>query len=296
MDKTSEWLSSFNSNYQNEINALISTKKMSGKKTVSVAITGGKGGVGKTSVSLKLAKEMASQGQKTLLIDCDYNLSNTAIKLGLPVNNTFYDLVSAQKEFEECLYTEGNFHLLSACNGSIDLFESNLRLEEVIIDIMNSHAQEYDLILLDCPAGLSRESLVLNAYCDRRVVVVTPDRASITDSYSLIKVLNKKFGVNQNDLLVNMINSKGQFEKIVKTLSETTENFLNVRTKILGGIKKLDIESRLFDQHFLSPGKNDHHENFLKVVKKLSDEMVDRSHNVFRSNSYERGCFEQEVQ
>ena len=132
---------------------------------------------------------------------------------------------------------------------------------------MNSHAQEYDLILLDCPAGLSRESLVLNAYCDRRVVVVTPDRASITDSYSLIKVLNKKFGVNQNDLLVNMINSKGQFEKIVKTLSETTENFLNVRTKILGGIKKLDIESRLFDQHFLSPGKNDHHENFLKVVK-----------------------------
>lgn len=282
MEKTSEWLNSFNTNHQQEINSFVSAKKefqkiSTPKVTTTISVTGGKGGVGKTSVSLKMAKELANQGMKVLLIDCDYNLSNTAIKLGVPVNNTFYSLVSAQKTFEECLYMDGNFHLLSACNGSIDLFDSNFRLEEIIIDIITAHKKEYDFILLDCPAGLSRESLTLNGYCDHRIVVVTPDRASVTDSYSLIKVLNKKFGVNQNHLLVNMVNSSSQYEKVVKTLSETIENYLGCRTKILGAIKKLDVPTNQFDEYFLSGGKNIHHRNFLKVVSKLTDELSRRS-------------------
>ncbi|MBT4791603.1 MAG: AAA family ATPase [Halobacteriovoraceae bacterium] len=273
MEKTSEWLRSFNSNQVRDLNSIASLKKPTEKTTQTISITGGKGGVGKTSVSLKMAKELAAQGNKVLLIDCDYNLSNTAIKLGLPLSNTFYDLVSAEKSFQECLYQEGSFHLLSACNGSIDLFDASFRLEEIIIDIMTAHEKEYDYILLDCPAGLSRESLVLNAYCDHRILIVTPDRSSITDSYSLIKVLNKKFGVNQNHLLVNMVNTKPQYVKVIQTLSETVENFLGCRTKILGGIKKLDTQANNFDQYFLARGKNSHHENFLKVVHKLTDEL-----------------------
>ncbi len=276
MERASEWLNSFSSNYQDELKDLGSISQTT-NKAVTVSITGGKGGVGKTSVSLKMVKELASLGKKTLLIDCDYNLSNTAIKLGLPVNNTFYSLVSAEKTFEECLYKDGNFHLLSACNGSVDLFDSEFRLEQVIIDIITSHQNEYDYIFLDCPAGLSRESLTLNAYCDHRIVVVTPDRASITDSYSLVKVLSKRFGVNENHLLVNMLNSKSQYVKVVKTLSETIENYLGCRTKVLGGVHKLDTVSSQFDRYFLDAGKNGHHQNFLQVVKKFTDEMSRKS-------------------
>jgi flagellar biosynthesis protein FlhG len=252
---------------------LVSERKLAEEKTTTISVTGGKGGVGKTSVSLKLAKELAAQGERVLLIDCDYNLSNTSIKLGLPVANTFYELVSAQKEFSDCLYKDGNFHLLSACNGSIDLFDAEFKLEQIIIDIIHAHEKEYDFILLDCPAGLLRETLTLNAYCDKRIVVVTPDKASITDSYSLMKVLSQKFGIKENHLLVNMYNTHSQFEKVVKTLSETLENFLGCRTQILGGIKKLDISQGRFDQYFIEPGKNIHHENFLKVVSKLTDEL-----------------------
>ncbi|MAX67118.1 MAG: AAA family ATPase [Bacteriovoracaceae bacterium] len=296
MNKASEWLSSFNSNYQSEIKSLIDTKKESQKKTMSIAITGGKGGVGKTSIALKIAKNMAESGMKVLLIDCDYNLSNTSIKLGLPIDNTFYSLVSAQKSFTDCLYKEGNFHLLSACNGSVDLFDANLKIEEIIIDIINTHEDEYDFILLDSPAGLSRESLVLNAYCDERIVVVTPDRASITDSYSLVKMLSKKFGVNQNYLLVNMLHSRSQFQRVVHTMSETTENFLGVRTKILGGVKKINIEAGQFDTYFLAGGNNDLHKSFNKVVKKLSEELGRHkiSQGVLPMKSNE--LFEQEVQ
>jgi flagellar biosynthesis protein FlhG len=295
MEKTSEWLNSFNTNHQNGISTLVSTRKKNQKVTTKISITGGKGGVGKTSVSLKLAKELASQGQKVLLIDCDYNLSNTAIKLGLPINNTFYSLVSAEKSFSECLYREDNFHLLSACNGSIDLFDASFRMEEIIIDIMTAHEEEYDYILLDCPAGLSRESLTLNAYCDKRIVIVTPDRASITDSYSLMKVLNKKFGVDENHLLVNMVHSKKQYEKVVKTLSETVENYLGCRTKILGGVRKLNVLASQFDECFLASGKNDLHQNFIKITKKLTDELS-RTSIVGNTQSPQlHGMFEQEV-
>ncbi len=269
MEKTSEWLVSFNSSYQEDVNSLINDQKQ--KRPVCISVTGGKGGVGKTSISLKLAKQLA-QNHKVLLIDCDYNMSNTAIKLGLPINNTFYSLVTAEKEFEDCLYQDGNFHLLSACNGCVDLFDSKFRLEELVIDIINEHGRDYDYVLLDCPAGLLRESLTLNAYCDKRIVIVTPDRASITDSYSLIKVLQLKYGIKENHLLVNMVNSKAQYAKVVSTLSETIENFLGSRTQILGGIPQLKVEAGTFDSEFLRVGKNGLHNSFLQVVKKLTEE------------------------
>jgi len=273
MTKTSDWLISFNSSNQRHIHNLLSERKASTGKTTTISITGGKGGVGKTSISLKLAKELVAQGQRVLLIDCDYNLSNTAIKLELPLSNTFYALVSSEKNFDECLYKDGNFHLLSACNGNIGLFDSNFKIEEVIIDIINEHEKEYDYILLDCPAGLMREALTLNAYCDMRVVVVTPDKASITDSYSLIKILSQKYGIKENHLLVNMYQNESQFERVVKTLSETVENFLGCRTRILGGVKRFNVDQNKFDKIFLSNGKNDLHQNFLQVVGRLTEEL-----------------------
>lgn len=274
MKKTSDWLMSFNTAIETETEQILGhPHSLSPKKMKSICITGGKGGVGKTSISLKMAKELSAAGSRVLLIDCDYNMSNTAIKLGLPVSNSFFSLVSAEKSFDECLHKEGNFHLLSACNGSVELFNSNLKLEEIILDIMNEHEDEYDFILLDCPAGLQRESLLLCAYSDMRIVVVTPEKSSITDSYSLIKVLSQNHGIKENHLLVNKYNNQTQFSRVVKTMSETVENFLGCRTQILGGVKRLDVDHSRFDEQFLMRGKNDLHQNFLKVVEKLTEEL-----------------------
>lgn len=271
MDKTSEWLSSFNS--INEINQQVLESQ--DKESQVVSITGGKGGVGKTSISLKLAKQLAAAGKKVLLIDTDYNLSNTAIKLGLPLSNTFYSLVSAEKVFDDCLHKDGNFHLLSACNGCLDLFDAEFRLEEMIIDIINEHKSEYDYVLIDCPAGIQRQSLILNAYSDKRIVVVTPDKSSITDSYSLIKLLSMKYGIKENHLLVNMVSNKTQFTKVVKTLSETVESYLGCRTQILGGLHKLNVSANQFDAEFLASGKNGLQKSFFQVVQRLTEKVSD---------------------
>jgi len=80
---------------------LISQNKYQSKKTSlkakTISVTAGKGGVGKTSVAVKMGKLLAESGYKVLLLDCDTNLSNTVVKLGLPISNYFYELISAQK-------------------------------------------------------------------------------------------------------------------------------------------------------------------------------------------------------
>lgn len=266
---------------QNTTDWLISQNKYQSKKTnqkaKTISITAGKGGVGKTSVSVKFARMLADKGYKVLLLDCDYNLSNTVVKLGLPVTNQFYELVSAQKEFEDCVYKEGNLHLLSGCNGNIDLFNKTLEIDRIIIDILVNHERDYDYIILDCPAGITKETLTLNAYSDYRFVVVTPDKSSVTDSYSLIKILNKEFGVNDNHLLVNKISSDAQYQRMVKTLSETVESFLKCRLHILGKIEKVEAPVDQFDSLLLEEANSSLHKNFTKLISKFTEEIEGNS-------------------
>jgi len=245
-----------------------------------IAITGGKGGVGKTSVALKLALEFSRNGRKVLLIDCDANLSNTSIKLGLTLDNRFEKLLTAEKTFEECIYRLGNFHLLPACNGSLDMFEEKVQFEDIIQDIIFSHQDEYDFILLDCPAGISKSSLTLSALCDERIIVVVPDRSSITDSYSLIKMLSKKHNILHHHLVVNMYQTEKQLTKVTSTLTETVENFLGVRLFPLGGVLKLDIDSEHFDTFFLSQEKNELNKNFAKLLYKFTENKVEPQRSV----------------
>ena len=129
MHKTSEWLQSFSSekNLKAPSRSLITDGFRPCRK---ISITGGKGGVGKTSIALKTAQQLAQAGYRTLLIDCDSNLSNTAIKLGLPLDNKFEKLLSAEANFEEVVIQRGNFHLLPACNGSVEVFESKIKFDE----------------------------------------------------------------------------------------------------------------------------------------------------------------------
>lgn len=269
MQKTSEWLMSFRTQPLTQSRPAQFIHRQ--HSAIKVSITGGKGGVGKTSVALRMARELGAMGQKVLLIDCDTNLSNTAIKLGLPLDESFFKLLSAEKSFEDCVIKREHFDLLPACNGNVELFESRLALDEIIIDIIRAHEDCYDWVLLDCPAGLDRVSLTLNAWCDHRVIVVTPDKSSITDSYSLVKVLQNRFGIKENHLLVNMIQNDRQFQKVVMTLSETIENYLGCRTHVLGGLHKVDIAAEQFDTFFLSGDGSEWHKKFLKCVQQFAE-------------------------
>jgi flagellar biosynthesis protein FlhG len=263
---------------------LVSQNKYQSKKTSqkakTISVTAGKGGVGKTSVAVKMSKILAKSGYKVLLLDCDTNLSNTVVKLGLPITNYFYDLVSARRDFDDCLHKDGNLHLLAGCNGSLDLFKRSLEIDRIIIDILVNHEKDYDYIILDCPAGITKETLTLNAYSDYRIVVVTPDKSSVTDSYSLIKILNKEFGVNDNHLLINKMSSEPQYQRMIKTLSETVETFLKCRLHIMGGVNKIETPDDHFDTILLHQENNSLHKNFVNIVNRFTEEIEGSSFEV----------------
>lgn len=268
--RATKWLLSNHPNISSENSYVPKTQK-----AVTVAVASGKGGVGKTSITLKLAHLLSTLGKRVLLIDCDFNLSNTVVKLGLPIKNEFWEYLTHQKSLDEVIIKNGNLHLLPACSGSLDMAESEHPIEKVVIDILNIKERTYDYIFLDCSAGVNKSVLALSAYCDHRMVIVTPDKSSITDSYSLLKILNKRYGVNENHLILNKINNQSQYNKLVNTLNGTVERFLSCRINVVGGISYLRNEADDFDQELLKFSDNKFHTQFSKIVKKFTEEVDD---------------------
>lgn len=269
-----QWLLSHHSEFNPSDNANFDQNQngMQSKRAKTIAVSSGKGGVGKTSVAIKMAKLMAQQGEKVLLVDCDYNLSNTAVKLGIPLDNKFYDIFVNNLDFSDAVYKDGNFHLLSACNGNIDLFDRSVGIENLIIDIIEAHRNEYDSIILDCPAGLNKEVAVLNTYSDYHFVVVTPDRSSITDSYSLIKVLGQRHSIKSFHLIFNKISDNSQYKRLTKTFLKTSAHYLDCRLKVLGGIPFFNEQVDHFDRELLKVADSNIHKSFNKVMMRFSEE------------------------
>lgn len=254
----------------------------------TIAITGGKGGVGKTSVAIKIAKTLSNEGNKVLLIDCDYNLSDTYVKLGLPLNDGLYEIVAGKKTFLDVVYRMNNFHLLSGSSGNLHLLENNYEIDQAIIQLIVQLEKKYDYIILDLPAGLHKAMLTICAYVDKRFVVVTPDKSSLTDSYALMKVLKQKYGVNSNHLLVNKVSNEQQYKRIVKVLSETVENFLMSHLKVLGKVSKSDKDLDLMDQVILGDETNIIHHDFIKVVQKIAEENAAQHCSLYEVREYEQ--------
>ena len=264
--ETKNWLESFRTESTINVNPT--------KLAKVISISSGKGGVGKTSISVKLGKDLSEMGYRILLIDCDYNLSNTMIKLGLPLNDNFYDLLTSVKSFDDCIYKDGSFHLLSSCSGNNQLNAVKKDLDQFIVDIITEHQESYDYVILDCAAGVDKTTLNLNAFSDYRFVIVTPDSSSITDSYSLMKMLSNEYGVKDFHLFLNKISTIGQYKKIVQVMGETVESFLGARLMVLGALNREQIEGDLFDQVLLSGKKTKININFSKVLEKFSEEGI----------------------
>ena len=266
-----EWLLSKNKFFSKNSNP----KKTS--KCYTISITSGKGGVGKSSICLKMSKIFSEWGFKVLVIDCDYNLSNTSLKLGLPLNNDFYSLVKNEKTFEECLYIDGNFHLLAGCNGNLDFFTNQIELDRFVINLIFEKQNEFDLIFLDCPAGISQEALSINAFTDFRFFILNPDQSSLTDSYSLMKILKNNYGIKENHILLNMMSNMDQYKRIIKGLSETVENYLNCRLNVLGWLPREEKSSGTLEGMALDDPNSSIHINLVKILRQFAEKSMNIS-------------------
>lgn len=203
-----------------------------------ISITSGKGGVGKSTFSIFLAKSMASQGKKVLLFDGDMGLANLHILLGVTTQKNILNFTKGEASLEEIIYpVEENIDLLAGSSGASEIADLSSNKTDNLISNLNSLTQKYDFIIVDGGAGIHNSVIKLALAGDDTIVVLTPDPTSLSDAYSAIKVLASK-GKKDFKLVVNMVETSSEGAIVLEKITLLTEKFLGVVPTILGELPR----------------------------------------------------------
>lgn len=202
-----------------------------------IAITSGKGGVGKSTVSVNLATALAMSGKKTLLLDGDMGLANVDVLLGLTPHYNLSHVLEGRCTLEDTLL-EGpaGLMVIPASSGKKKMAELTRGENAGIVNAFSDFKRPVDVLLVDTGAGIADSVLTLSAASQEIIVVITNDPASITDAYALIKVLSREHGVNRVQVLANQVANLGEAREMFAGLERVCEKFLNVTLGFLGAI------------------------------------------------------------
>ncbi|RMD78619.1 MAG: MinD/ParA family protein [Gammaproteobacteria bacterium] len=209
-----------------------------GRRPVKVmAVTSGKGGVGKTNVSVNLALALAELGREVLLLDADLGLANVDVLLGLNPPYSLADVVRGRRSLAEVIVQgPGGLRVVPAASG-IQAMANLGPLEHAgLIRAFSALEGRVDVLVVDTAAGLSESVTAFARACQEVLVVVCDEPASITDAYALIKVLHREHGVHRFRILPNMVASAQQGRALFAKLLAVTDRFLDVHLDYLGAV------------------------------------------------------------
>jgi len=207
-----------------------------------MAVTGGKGGVGKTNISVNLAVAFAEMGKRTLLMDADLGLANVDVLLGLSPKFTLADLVAGRCSLEDVLLAgPDGLQIVPASSGFRHMAEL-LPAEHVgLVNVFSELQSELDIMVVDTAAGITDSVLTFCQAAQDAVVVVCDEPASITDAYALIKVLSRERGVDRVHVVANMVRDANEGRKLYEKLARVCERFLgDVALHYLGAVPQDD--------------------------------------------------------
>ena len=208
-------------------------------RTVSLAVMSGKGGVGKTNLALNLGYAFYEAGHHGMLMDCDLGLANLDVLLGLSPEHNLQDLLREGVDTTQVLAAvEQGLDILPAASGVPELVEMDEDLQEVLFQKLLALVGRYDFLLLDLGAGISKTVLAFAAISQVRLVVVTPEPTSLTDSYALIKVLKNQYGVKDFLVVVNMAEDAAEGKQTFARLEAACSNFLGLTPRYLGAVRQ----------------------------------------------------------
>lgn len=192
-----------------------------------IAITSGKGGVGKTFVSANLAAALTRHGLKVLVLDADLGLANLDVVLNLYPKITLHDVFTGKAALEDALLAgPGGFSVLLAGSGMVEYSHLTPEIRAKFLEVVETMAPRFDVVLLDTGAGISDVVLFSVSMADEVMIVATPEPTSLTDAYAAIKVLATQQKRQQMRLIINQAVRAGDGRAITGQLQQVLNRFV----------------------------------------------------------------------
>jgi flagellar biosynthesis protein FlhG len=204
-----------------------------------IAVTSGKGGVGKTNVVANLGYALTRMNKRVLVLDADIGLANIDVLLGLSPRYNLQHVLSGEKSISEIIIQgPGGMKILPASSGIQELSDLSKDQKLCLLSALNSLHDETDVMLIDTSAGISSNVMYFNLAAQEILIVVSPEPTSITDAYAMMKVLSLKYSANHFRLLVNSVKSAEEAKEVFNNLSLVGQKFLNLSIDYWGYIEK----------------------------------------------------------
>jgi len=215
---------------------------MSKSTTISLSVLSGKGGVGKSNLALNICYALHQMGYPVLLIDCDMGLANMDVLLGIAPQQHIQDILISNRSPAEVLVPIGvaggaRFDLMPANTGMAEFAELDAGARAVLREKINPLASGYDFVCLDIGAGISATAIGFAAMTALRIMVITPEPTSLTDSYAMMKVLSARHNVQDFYVLVNQVESPAEGKQTYNRLSAVCKRFLGFAPAYLGEVR-----------------------------------------------------------
>lgn len=202
-----------------------------------IAVTGGKGGTGKSCVAVNLAISLAQCGRHALLLDGDLGLANVDVLLGLTPRYTLEHVLRGERSLEEVIIeTASGVRVVPGASGVARLASLGSAEQAGLIQAFAGLPGALDVLLVDTAAGISDTVLRFCQSAQQVLVVLRDEPASLTDTYALIKVLSRSHGVRQFRVLANMTRAVGQGEAVFRRLQRVADRYLTVALDFVGEV------------------------------------------------------------
>jgi flagellar biosynthesis protein FlhG len=211
----------------------------------SIAVTSGKGGVGKTQLSANIALLLARHGQRVLLVDADLGLASLDLALGVHPNADLLSVVRGQSEIQDILVeaAEG-VQLLPACPGRYEMANLQSAERERLHGALRELATRFDTLIIDTGAGIGANSVGFAALANEILLVTTPDPTSLRDAYAMAKVLHRRAGVDALQVIANQVSSEAGGYEVYERLQGIARRFLSLELEYLGCVPRDESVSR----------------------------------------------------
>jgi len=212
-------------------------RKKSHDETRVIAVTSGKGGVGKTNITANFAYLLSRMGKKALLLDADAGLANIDVILGITPNYNLCHVLRGEKTLREVIVNgPGGIKILPSASGIQEMAELSKGHKLTLLDELDGLDEDIDFMLIDTAAGITGNVMYFNMAAKEVIVVVSTEPTSLTDAYALIKILCQAYRTQRFMLLVNMAKDSTEAKEVYLRLNNATNHFLSLPIEYLGYI------------------------------------------------------------